>query len=451
VEGRSTPFIGQLTPEWTGRVTADNRNLVGNAFAYLSRNGKFAFHLRIIVIAEIDPTTVSKVQLYNVEDEELVGEKFTYVKASGFYTYNKRINYALGESINVEKIAVNIYTKAIGTGRPAISGLLVNNATTFISWLQADQEVDTPSGTSANDGFATAIVYPATPNDQVNYKISVVVNHDLTQTVSAIHLHTPAASNTNGAIVVSIPEIKLKGGKVIGFDINATTLNYLQNHLGYINIHTTRNTGGAIRGQLLPFTAPRYRLPVFPNTATQTTKGITITTLPDGGLIEGNLASLRSGGARNKTGQTNDDRVCVFQNNFTSGAFDNLFRFELPVTIDNKFALRAANFYFSYAGDVADTGKFNLGFLNLNTQVNKVIFPSLPHTGKSNYENLLITVDGSDFADFLGPGGLFVNLQASSLSGAGLNVDKFFMVYYVVDAYANNVLKAVIARSSTVD
>jgi hypothetical protein len=443
VEGRSVPLIAQLTPEYTGRVNSNNRNLVGQAFTYLSTSGK-DFHVSILVVSNIDPNQITKVQLYNVVDKELVGEKFTKLDI-GYQVYDKRIGFNLGEYMNTEKIAVNIYTKEIGSDRPAISGIIVNNRTTFIAYLTADQEVTTPTGTSKNDGFATAIVWSP---DFTNYLVSIVVNHDLDQTVTAIHLHAPAASNTNNAAIVNFPSLLQNAGKVLNFPINQSVYNWMSHHLSYVNIHTSKNTAGALRGQLIPTTTPRTKVPTFPNKATINVGGTATTFLPDGSTIVGDVGfSLKSGGARNLTGNATDVRVANFKFNATSASFDNDFRFALPVTIKNKYSLRGAVLYFTSAAEVADNQKYNLGLLDLNEQT-VVNFAALPGTGRRAFTTFRINIDADAFPQYLGPGGIFATIQGTGLTGPGLYVDRFYVNYYVVNAYANNILKAIFYRGS---
>jgi len=224
----------------------------------------------------------------------LIGTKFTKLK-DGFQVYDQKITFDVGERINTERIAVRIYTKASGTTRPALAGVIANNRTTFIADLDADQEVTTPTGVTKNIGFASAVVW-SPPGNLQNFFLSVVLNHDLDQTVTAVHVHAPAASNQNGVILVNFPDLLNRhAGKILNFPINATVMEWFLNNLAYINVHTTQNTGGALRGQLIPTTSARYRTPLFPNGATQ--GGVTI--LGDGSLITGDVGTaLKNGGAR---------------------------------------------------------------------------------------------------------------------------------------------------------
>jgi hypothetical protein len=210
-----------------------------------------------------------------------------------------------------------------------------------------------------------------------------------------------------------------------------------------------KNPSGALRGQLIPTTTPRVRTPTFPNRATVDVAGSINTFLPDGGVIIGDVgAALRAGGARNLTGNTTDDRVAEFRYNFTTKSFDNDFRFALPVTIKNRFSLRGATFILTAAAEVADNQKFSVGLLDLN-DLTPVSFVTIPGTGRRTFTTYQINIDADLFPQYLGPGGVFVTVQGSGLSGAGLFVDRFYMTYYVVNAYANNVLKSIFYKGSS--
>jgi hypothetical protein len=411
----------------------------------LSSLGRSAFFLSALAVSNVDPSTINRVQLFNVEDEEYVGDKFTRL-SSGYYAFDGRIDFALGESINIEKIEVHIYTEDVGTDRPALSGLLVCNRTSFISHLKADQEVVTPTGTAGNDGFVTAIMWYN--SETQSHTLSVVVNHDLTQTVTGIQLVAPAASNTENTPVFTFTTILSKAAKALHIPINEAWVNWLSNHLGYVNILTTNNPAGAIRGQLIPTTSIRSRLVTFPNKATVNNGGFITTSLPDGGLVAGDLAQLRSEGARNLSDTSADDRVCTFFNNATSAAFDNDFRFSLPVTLNNKFSLRTAVLYARMAAEVNDTNKYSVGVVDLN-DITPINFFTVLGEGRRNFKRYRISLDADMFPRFLGPGGVFISVSGSSLSGAGLFVDAFVMEYSVVNAYAANLMKSIFFKTSS--
>jgi hypothetical protein len=440
VEGRVVSFVSLLTPEYTGTVTAANRDFVGQSYGYLAEKGRNTYSLSSLVVSNIDPSTITRVQMYHVDDEEYVGTRFSRLP-SGYYAFDGKIEQYVSESINIEKIELHIFTEKIGNDRPALSGLFVCNRTTFLSHLIADEEVTAPTGVAKNDGFVSGVIW-SQPNDNENYFLSLVVNHDLDETVTSIVLGAPAASNTINTPVYTFTNLLNQGAKALQVPINASVVYWLRNDLGYINILTAKNPAGALRGQVIPTTSTRGLLPTLPKSFGD------LIFLPDGGAISGNIAQLKTEGARNKSGDTTDDRVCVFLYNASSKSFDNDFRFNLPVTIRNKYVLRTAVFYFRVAAEVNDTNKYTIGVLDLNDVV-PVDFFTVPGTGRKNFERSSITIDAENFPRYLGPGGIFVTVQGSNLNGAGLFVDRFWMEYSVVNAYASNIVKSIFYRTSS--
>jgi hypothetical protein len=311
--------------------------------------------------------------------------------------------------------------------------------------LQADETVVAATGTAKNVGYASGLVWTT---DSINFFLSLVVNHDLSQKVTAIQLSGPAASNTVGQVIINLPITLTQASKVINVPISGSVFYWLSNHLGYINIITSKNTAGAIRGQLIPTTTPRTRLPSFDNDATFRLNGQDFTTLTDGGAIQGDIANLQQGGARNITGNTTDPRVALFS--YANAQFNNYFRFELPVTIKNRFVIRSAVFYITAAADVVDNNKFNVGLydLDLGTNVNYIQIPGLGLRAFNTYQ---LNIDSQAFPSLLSAGGLYVSVNATSLSGSGLYVDRFFVSYYVVNSYANNIVKAIFYKGSSAE
>lgn len=82
---------------------------------------------------------------------------------------------------------------------------------------------------------------------------------DLTAPASAMHIHGPAGPGTNATVVVDLvpylflPQDPALGGIIFGqVAIPTNQVANLLAGLHYINIHTTNNPGGEIRGQLIP-------------------------------------------------------------------------------------------------------------------------------------------------------------------------------------------------------
>jgi len=82
---------------------------------------------------------------------------------------------------------------------------------------------------------------------------------NLTASASAMHIHGPASPGTNGPVVADLvpylflPQDPALGGIIFGQVVIPTNeVANLLAGLHYINIHTTNNPGGEIRGQLIP-------------------------------------------------------------------------------------------------------------------------------------------------------------------------------------------------------
>jgi len=119
----------------------------------------------------------------------------------------------------------------------------------------------------------------------------------------------------------------------------------------------------------------------------------------------------------------------------------------LPVTIKNRYALRSAVFYVTAAADVVDNNKFNVGLYDVEGAV--VNYIQIPGLGLRAFNTYQINIDSPAFSNLLTAQGLYVNVNGAALAGTGLYVDRFFMNYYVVNAYANNIVKAIFYKGSS--
>jgi len=372
-------------------------------------------------------------------------------KTNGFYVSDTRIDYATGASIHEHKTSVGFWLKdGKNKEKLVISGDLTNNRTTFVAYLESNQETTTPSGNSKNDGFATIQAW--TPDDDPSvYYLTVAINHDVEDEITQIHIHAPAPSGANNVILIDFSTKYDQAGRVFNAQINSTAFFWLSNHLGYVNLHTKKDVPGTLRGQIAPLVSPRTRIPVFPNGATEIIGESTITFLPDGSTILGNLTNaLNSGGARpsNLTIGTLDDRVAYFFANNQS-SFANVFRFPLPVTLANRFNTRGAFVVISAAAEVVDNNKWEFNLYNLaDDEINANGFV-VEGAGNKTYTTASADLDAEEFRKYLGPGGVFVQLTGTSVSEP-LFVDRFYVVYYVASAYSNSIIRDIFFRGSDV-
>jgi len=228
------------------------------------------------------------------------------------------------------------------------------------------------------------------------------------------------------------------------FSVSTDVITYLSTHLAYVQIKTSKNPTGAIRGQVIPTTNTRSFTPTFPNTATQGD----ITFLPDGSTIFGDVGiSLKQGGARNLTGNTTDPHVAAFSFNTATASFNNDFRFKLPVTLKNKYSIRGVIFFIQLAADASESGKYNIAVRNLATGVNDAAYSGIATTGRRVFDAYPLYLSVSAFPEYLSPGGVFININGAALTSE-LFVDYFVGTYYVNNAYANNILKSIFYTGS---
>ena len=114
----------------------------------------------------------------------------------------------------------------------------------FEANLQGAQEVPAVSTTAT--GYARVVVNPTTLS--VSY---TVVFSGLSSSQTASHIHAPGAIGSTAGVAIDFGAVGGTSGTITGTTtITATQLNQLKQHLGYVNVHSTNNPSGEIRGQL---------------------------------------------------------------------------------------------------------------------------------------------------------------------------------------------------------
>jgi hypothetical protein len=113
---------------------------------------------------------------------------------------------------------------------------------TYVAELKASTEV--PPNDSAGAGTLTATY------DTVSKKLAYTVSYaGLTGPATAAHFHGPAAAGTNAGVAVPVKDVAspIKAEATLT-DAQAADL---QGGKWYFNVHTEKNKGGEIRGQLV--------------------------------------------------------------------------------------------------------------------------------------------------------------------------------------------------------
>ncbi len=128
---------------------------------------------------------------------------------------------------------------ALASGASAQAATMIFNAA-----MSGTSEV--PPKTTQGKGDATAVLDTATKELQYTVTFS-----GLTGPATMAHIHGPAAPGANAGVVVPLgnnPTSPIKGSATLTDQQVAD----LEAGKYYVNVHTSANPGGEIRGQLMP-------------------------------------------------------------------------------------------------------------------------------------------------------------------------------------------------------
>jgi len=115
----------------------------------------------------------------------------------------------------------------------------------------------------------------------------------------------------------------------------------------------------------------------------------------------------------------------------------------------NRFNTRGAVVVFSAAAEVADNDKWSIGLYNLATSSVDEPF-ALAGNGNKTFTTVTADLGPQNFADYLGPGGIYIDVAATSVSNP-LFVDRFYTIYYVASSLSNSIVRRIFASGSAVD
>jgi CHRD domain len=125
---------------------------------------------------------------------------------------------------------------------------------TFTAVLTSGQEP--PPNTNESPAFGVAFVTFNADTGEVCFSVSYE-EFRLTSEETAAHFHAPGPPGVNAPVIIPLPPGSPKNGCVTP-DLTEDLRRALFQGLWYVNVHTAKNPGGEIRGQVLPQTVPVF-------------------------------------------------------------------------------------------------------------------------------------------------------------------------------------------------
>ncbi len=181
---------------------------------------------------------------------------FTNNTTSGTWTSSdgsQPLTDALLRDLIKGRLYVNVHTTANAGGE--IRGqVLINNGSSAVAKMDSIQEIPAPNGLVPGKGTGSFWLNAA--GTAINYSITV---NGLSGTLNAGHFHNTAAGVAGGVVKTLTFVNNNATGTWSSTDgsqplTDSLMSEFLKGRL-YINVHTTANAGGEIRGQVLPSTA----------------------------------------------------------------------------------------------------------------------------------------------------------------------------------------------------
>ncbi len=230
------------------------------------------------------------------------------------------------------RLYVNVHTTANGGGE--IRGqVLVNNGASAIAKMDSIQEIPAPTGLVPGKGTGSFWLNAA--GTAINYSVTV---NGLSGTLNAGHFHN-AAAGVAGGVVKTLTFVNNNAtGTWSSTDANQPLTDSLMseflNGRLYVNVHTTANGGGEIRGQVLLSTSMGFAAKldsaqeIPAPTGAVSGRGTAAITLGTNGLtydatVTGLSGTLNSGHFHNAAAGVAGGvvKTLTFTNNTTSGTW----------------------------------------------------------------------------------------------------------------------------------
>lgn len=132
----------------------------------------------------------------------------------------------------------------VGNARYAATVPTQNSSVTFRANLSGSQQVPVV----ATNGSGNAEVVLDTTRNTITYSISW---QGLSGPALAAHFHGPAAAGSNAGIILPLPGDNPQSPSMGQASLTAQQVQSLLSGQWYVNIHTSQNPNGEIRGQLV--------------------------------------------------------------------------------------------------------------------------------------------------------------------------------------------------------
>jgi hypothetical protein len=126
---------------------------------------------------------------------------------------------------------------------------------TFTAVLTSGQEP--PPNTNDSQAFGVAFVTFNADTGELCFNITYE-EFNLTSEETNAHFHAPAPPGVNASVIVQLPTPGSPKNGCVTPELTEAQRRDLLRGLWYINIHTAKNPGGEIRGQVLPQAAPVF-------------------------------------------------------------------------------------------------------------------------------------------------------------------------------------------------
>lgn len=226
-------------------VPAVSTSAMAHAFFMLSKNnGKLTFN----IICDGLSGAITGAHLH----QAVAGQNGPVVQDLGTFISGNRISGSVSPAMYLnallsDSLYLNIHTAANANGE--VRGQLM-----WQPYLHFDAALDTAQETTPVTGTGMEMGNAAL---RMNYTFDTLWYsaqlNGLTGAVTAAHFHLGGV-NTNGGVVVGIPPGNINGnvikGMYTGTDLQDTFIHHLLEGSIYLNVHTTANPNGEVRGQV---------------------------------------------------------------------------------------------------------------------------------------------------------------------------------------------------------